>query len=116
MNIVEKSVAATNVIGIKTFTSSTLETDPQSARIPELWQRLFSESIEEQIPNKVSEGLLYGIYSDYDSEQRGLFSVTAGWQVSTVNAVPEGFVATEIPKGDYLVFIEEGDMPTVIYS
>jgi predicted transcriptional regulator YdeE len=116
MNIVEKSVAAIKVIGIKTSTSNTLETDPQSARIPGLWQRFFSESIEEQIPSKVSEGLLYGVYSDYDKEQRGHYSIIIGRQVSTTDVVPDGFVATEIPQGDYLVFAEEGDMPAVIYA
>lgn len=116
MDIIEKSIAATKVIGIKTATSNTLETNLQSARIPELWQRFFSENIEEQIPNKVDDELLYGVYSDYDKERRGHYSITAGRQVSTTDVVPDGFVATEIPQGDYLVFADEGDMPAVIYT
>lgn len=116
MNINEKLVSITKVIGIKTATSNTLETDPQTARIPELWQRFFSENIEDQIPNKINNGLLYGVYSNYDSEHRGHFSITAGQQVSTTKIIPEGFVALEIPQDNYLVFADEGDMPTLIYS
>ena len=116
MDIIKKSVATTKVIGIRTSTSSALETSPQSARIPELWQQFFSENIEERIPNKVADEFLYGVYSDYDNEQRGHYSITAGRQVSTTDVVPDGFVAIEIPQGDYLVFAEEGDMPAVIYT
>lgn len=116
MDIIEKSVATTKVIGIKTSTTNALETNHQSARIPELWQRFFSENIEEQIPNKVNDELLFGVYSDYDKERRGHYSIIAGTQVSTTDFVPDGFVATEIPQGDYLVFTEQGDMPAVIYT
>ncbi|WP_455365252.1 GyrI-like domain-containing protein [Kaarinaea lacus] len=116
MNIVEKAVTTTRVIGIKTSTSSTLESDPESARIPELWQRFFSENIEEHIPDKMSEGLIYGVYSDYDNEHRGNFSFIAGRQVLSTELIPEDFAAIEIPQGDYLVFSDDGDMPAVIYS
>ncbi|HEY5603148.1 MAG TPA: GyrI-like domain-containing protein [Gammaproteobacteria bacterium] len=116
MEINEKLVAAKKVVGLKISTSNTLESDPETARIPALWQRFFSESVEEQIPHIIEEGVLLGVYTDYDNEQRGHFALIAGRQVSALGALPEDFTAIEIPEGLYLVFSDEGDMPTIIYT
>ncbi|WP_455207318.1 GyrI-like domain-containing protein [Kaarinaea lacus] len=116
MEVYERFVVSKNVVGIKTATSNTLEADPQTARIPALWQRFFSESIDEQISNKLDEGILFGVYTGYDNEQRGHYSLIAGREVSAIDIVPEGLVSIVIPQGHYLVFSEAGEMPAVIYS
>jgi predicted transcriptional regulator YdeE len=116
MEIVEKFVAGKKIAGIKTSTSNTVESNPETACIPALWQRFFTENIEEQIPNKLTDGILLGVYTDYDNEQRGHYSLLAGREVSAIDALPGGLAAVDIPGGYYLVFAGEGDMPAVIYS
>ena len=116
MEINEQLLETIQMMGIKASTSNTLEADPLSARIPELWQRYFSENIEEQIPNKLENGGLLGVYTDYDEEHRGHYSLIVGRQVLAVDVVPDGFTAVEIPAGHYLVFSAEGDMPATVYT
>ncbi|MCI0504677.1 MAG: GyrI-like domain-containing protein [Gammaproteobacteria bacterium] len=116
MEIYEKFVGGKKIAGIKTSTSNTVESNPETACIPALWQRFFTENIEEQIPNRVDEGTLFGVYTDYDNEQRGHYSLIAGREVSDIVALPEGFAAVNVPEALYLVFASEGDMPAVIYS
>lgn len=104
------------VVGLKISTSSTNESNPETALIPALWQQFFSENIEEQIQNKLSESKLLGVYTDYDDEHRGCYSVIAGHEVSTTRNISKELVGVEIPAGRYLVFSEEGEMPSVIFS
>ena len=116
MNIEEKSLDTMQVVGIKTVTSNANESHPDTAQIPALWQKYFSESIEEQIPHKQDNSQLLGVYTDYDNEHRGVYSIIVGHEVSAIEQLPEGMVGISIPKSRYLVFSDEGKVPEVIYA
>jgi len=116
MNIEEKMLDVTHVVGIKIVTSSANESNPETALIPALWQQFFSDSVVEQIPNKKQNGHILGVYTDYDIEQPGVYTVIAGHEVTGIQQCPDAMVEVTIPEGRYLVFSDEGEMPAIIYS
>ena len=116
MDIEQKTENALRVIGIKVDTSSSNESNPDTALIPGHWQQFFSENIQDRILNKTTNGNILGVYFNYDSDHQGAYSLIAGHEVSTLNDVPGDLVGVEIPQASYLVFSDEGEMPQVIYS
>jgi predicted transcriptional regulator YdeE len=95
---------AMNVIGIEVRTSNKDEADRDRAKIPLLWQRFFQENIREKIPNKVQPEHLLAIYTDYESDEHGLYTEILGYQVSSIQDISQGMVAKAIPESDYALF------------
>ncbi|MGD8570909.1 MAG: GyrI-like domain-containing protein [Gammaproteobacteria bacterium] len=116
MDIREQTIETMKVVGIKTATSKTLESNPETSKIPALWQTFFSEDIAARIPRSVNHETIYGVYTAYDPEQRGNYHVIVGSEVEKVTAPPNDMVAVEVPAGRYLVFSQQGEVPEVIYS
>lgn len=116
MDIREQLIDAKKVVGIKTATSKALESSPETAKIPALWQTLFSEDIAAHIPNAIDHETIYGVYTAYDPEQRGNYHVIVGSEVDEFTGPEDDLVAVEIPAGRYLVFTQQGEVPAVIYS
>ena len=111
--IKEQQVAAVRVSGLKVRTRNADEAQPSSAKIGPMWQRFFAEGLYQTIPGKQLESPVYGVYSGYESDARGLFDVTAG--VATL-APATGFESLVIEPGRYLVFEARGPMPQAIIS
>ncbi|OIN53172.1 transcriptional regulator [Pseudomonas costantinii] len=107
----EQVVAAVRVSGLKVRTRNADEAHPLNAKIGPLWQKFFGEGLYEKIPGKQLDSPVYGIYSGYESDARGLFDVTAG--VAT-HAPAQGFESMVIEPGRYLVFEARGPMPDAI--
>ena len=82
-----------------------IRTDNKKASrdIPLFWKKVFQDDILTKIPHAVS-GYVYGVYSDYDSDQKGAYSVTGGIEVETTEGFPEELAIREIPAGLYAVF------------
>jgi predicted transcriptional regulator YdeE len=95
------------VVGLETRTSKTLEDNPQTARIPALWERSRRENLEEQIPRRLAKGHPFCVYFDYENGHTGAYSVVVGYQVPGLEDVPPGLTGLSIPGGKYLVFTAE---------
>jgi predicted transcriptional regulator YdeE len=102
------------LIGVEVRTTNKQEMDPASAKIPGLWGRFFQEQIAEKIPNKKSGGVLLGVYTKYESDYTGPYSLLVGTEVNILDAIPEGMTGLTIPAGKYLVFAAEGPMPKAL--
>ncbi len=83
--------------------------DPEKGKIAGLWQDFWT------ICNKAGQQptVVYGIYSDYASDQHGEFDVTA--------AVTGDFPHVEqrevkIPTGNYLRFVKNGPCPETVIA
>ncbi|WP_248749759.1 GyrI-like domain-containing protein [Pseudomonas sp. MWU15-20650] len=111
--IKEQVVAAIRVSGLQVRTRNEDELQPSSAKIGPMWQRFFSEGLYQKIPGKQPESPVYGVYSGYESDARGLFDVTAG-VASAASA--RGFESLVIEPGRYLVFEAHGPMPEAIIA
>jgi len=104
------------VVGIQTDTSYQNEIDPATGKIGPLWQKFFAESIGQNIPNRKDQDTIYGVYTNYKSDYRGLYSLTIGAEVNLLDEIPPGMLIVEIPAASYLVFTAEGEMPQAIIS
>ncbi len=102
-------VEAFTVMGFSVRTQNSNEFNPQTAKIPELWQRFYTL----QIPAQKSDSPIYGVYSDYESDSKGLYTVTAGVELNN-SAIINHFDTVSIKKGNYLVFKNSGPMPKAI--
>jgi AraC family transcriptional regulator len=69
--------------------------------IPRLWQVLGPRV--EEIKNMVPASPAYGISANMDTAT-GEFDYVAGFEVSSVEGIPEGMVSWTIPGGKYAVF------------
>lgn len=82
--------------------------------IPELWKEFESQKLGDKIVNKVESKSILGIYTDYESNEKGAYSFIIGFQVNSINFVPEGMVSKVIPASKYYVVTAKGKMPQKI--
>jgi predicted transcriptional regulator YdeE len=105
------SVQPFTVAGLSVRTANHDEADPSLAKLPELWGRFYGQQVLDKIPNRQTDPLVYGVYSDYESDASGLYTVTAGVRVSA--SVPE-YNSVTVRGGQYLVFENHGAMPQAV--
>jgi predicted transcriptional regulator YdeE len=96
------------IVGLRARTINRDEFNPATARLPLLWQQFANF-----FPNQLQSTSVFGVYSDYESDESGFYSVTAGLMK---NLVPTRAELTEITveSGSYLVFEGTGDMPQTV--
>lgn len=102
---------AMQLIGIACRTSNTPETGERD--IPELWERLSSEEIINQIPNKTAHQVL-GLYCDYEGDHTQPYTLVVGCPVSSLDHIPDGMVGKQIPGGSYALFKAVGEHPQTL--
>jgi len=98
---------ALSIVGISTRTSN--GTGKAEIDIPNLWTQFMSKGIMESIPNKLND-VIFALYTDYESDHTGEYSVILGCQVSTLDAIPEELTVKFIPKSNYQKFTAKGDL------
>ena len=96
------------VIGIACRTSNAPTAAPQD--IPNLWKRFYSEDIISQIPNKVSNEIIF-LFCDYEGDHTQPYLAAIGCPVSSINTLPKGMIAKTIPASSYALFHAVGDYP-----
>lgn len=104
----------TKVIGLEIRTSNEIEAQPAQSRIPEAWKKF--DEMKDGIPDRTNTHFAFGLYSDYESDNKGLYSLAACSEVRALDRVPKGMVGKIIPPGRYLVFTAKGEMPRAIMS
>jgi len=104
------------VIGIEIRTSNQLEGHQSTARIPKAWQKFYDEKVLEQIPNKAHKKVVLGVYTHYDSDHNGKYSLILGTEVTTLDDIPEGMVGITAVPAKYLEFNAEGPVPDIVVS
>ena len=102
VNLKEKTVAGV------TARTSNLSPD-MGMIIGGLWKRFYEDGIYGQLPGQV-DGQALGIYSDYEGDEKGEYSVTVACEVEKADSLPEGAIVKKIPEGKYAKFIVRGDM------
>lgn len=102
-----------HVIGISTRTTNR---NGQSAKdIETLWSKFWSEEIQKQIPNKISDEI-YAVYTDYESDFTGCYTTIVGLPVNSLADIPEGFVGITIDASLYQKFVSKGKMPEAVFN
>jgi predicted transcriptional regulator YdeE len=103
------------VAGVSVRTINDDEFNPQKAKLPKLWDNFLGSGLAEKIPNRLPETPVFGVYSNYDSDATGFYTVTAG-----VNIIPESnnenWDTLIIQSGTYLVFEAIGIIPQIVIN
>ncbi len=81
--------------------------------IEALWGRFWSEEIMNKVPNKTSDEI-YAVYTDYESNYQGEYTMIIGMPVSSLNDIPEGYESVSIAKATYQKFVSKGKMPEAV--
>ncbi|WP_133140299.1 GyrI-like domain-containing protein [Legionella genomosp. 1] len=103
---VKKEIASFIVKGFSVRTNNQDEMNPKSAKLPALWQRFFAS----ELANTTS---IFGVYSDYESNEDGLYTVTAG---VSQEANTDNLNTVTVLSGSYLVFEAKGPMPATVIN
>lgn len=101
-----KRVEHFRVTGLGTRTKNCDEFNEQTAKLPNLWQQFSSTDL-------ASHANIFGVYSDYESDAHGLYTVTVG---IASDAPQDAFNSVKIQAGNYLVFQGTGPMPSTVIA
>ena len=97
------------------FTGITIRThnDPgpndPNASITDLWM-----SFGSKVSPLIQKDVCYGIYTDYESDNTGAYSVSATVEVDSPDDAPDGLDVKTTPAGSYMRFSNKGTMPEVV--
>jgi len=100
-------VEAFSVSGLKVRTTNACEMDFSASKIGPLWGEFFHNVAPEMAEGAVA----YGVYSDYESDTSGEFTVLAG---SPHLSKPAGLSHVQVASGSYLKFSKQGEMPQAV--
>lgn len=96
------------IIGISTVTTNESMVD-----IENLWGKFWGENIADKIPNKVGDEF-YAVYTDYESDYTGKYTLIIGFPVTKLDNIPDGFVGRNISVGSNVKYTSKGKMPEAI--
>ncbi|MBF0105901.1 MAG: AraC family transcriptional regulator [Deltaproteobacteria bacterium] len=114
MNPTLKHIDPTLVVGVNARTTNQTEWKSDTAKLPALWKNFFTMNVCSTIPNAIEGNQIYGVYSDYESDYNGAYTVTAGKRVSESKNLPQGLTPVNIESGTYLVFEGRGPLPEIV--
>lgn len=82
-------------------------------QIGAFWGRFRAEKIAQQLPQRTSDAI-YALYSEYDSDHTGEYTMLLGYEVPTDAEVPEGMHKVPIPAAAYAVVDARGPQPETL--
>lgn len=92
------------VTGFSVRTKNSDEFNKKNARLPKLWHQFYTSDLAANTD-------IFGVYSNYDSDVNGFYTVTVGVASNTTQVQ---FSSTTIQAGNYLVFKGTGPMPATV--
>jgi predicted transcriptional regulator YdeE len=105
---------AIKLIGIEVGTTNQAETNPATAKIPALYGRYYQDHIAEKTPHKKKDGSMLGVYTNYESDHTGAYTLVIGLEVTSLESIPAGLTGITIPAAKYLIFPARGPMPKAL--
>jgi len=103
MSYVKQTNGPMKVIGVSIRTTNA---DFQKI-VGGIWEKFFRE--EGKIPRKNEE--LLGLYTDYETDYTGPFTYMIGYEVESLDNIPQGLVGIELDPSPYAVFTAKGEFP-----
>lgn len=103
------------IVGLQIRTTNAAEAAPATARIPDLWNRFTNENVSARILEQQGSSAVFAVYSAYETNEHGAYSVTIGCPVDDAGIIPEGFKEVWIPEGRYAVATTAvGPLPEIV--
>jgi predicted transcriptional regulator YdeE len=75
--------------------------------------QFFENSLMSKIPDQKENSPMYGVYSFYESDVDGDYTVTVGMEAISSDSASE-YDGVNIEGGEYLLFKAKGEMPDVV--
>lgn len=117
MQKTETSLPELNLVGLTCRTSLRDEMDPSTAHIPEMLQKYFATQSSVKISDRLTPGVTYCVYTNYESDYTGEYDYFVGEAVSSFKDVPENFSQLTIPAQHYVkITAGPGPMASNLYS
>ena len=101
-----KYVEGFTVMGLRTKTQNSDEFNEKTAKLPGLWQQFYASEL-------AINANIFGVYSNYESNVDGLYTVTVGVKTDDEPNTPV-FCTINVLPGEYLVFENQGVTPHVV--
>jgi predicted transcriptional regulator YdeE len=92
-------------IGIAARTTNAKEMSGEGV-IADQWERVMAGGIIEQIPIRADANII-ALYTDYESDANGEYTFLIGAKVASLDSIPEGMIAKQVPAAHYAVFTSE---------
>ena len=103
----QSAIESFHIVGIEIRTTN--ENNQAMEDIPKLWKRFMAEQIAGLIPSKMND-TIYCVYTDYESDHAGPYTVILGCQVASFGNVPDGMRLVTIEGGTYQVVTKRGNV------
>lgn len=103
-------------IGITARTNNTREMQHDTAQIPGLWQTLYTQNLLDQIPLTDNTRTPIAVYTEYESDHTGDYTLLVGAGVTDNRIVPAALSSVTVQTGRYLVFTATGDFPQAVIA
>lgn len=87
--------------------------DSAGKEVEAIWGRFWGEDIRNKIPNSLNEDI-YAIYTNYESDFKGAYTLIIGLAVESFDDIPDGFTSIEIKRDTYKKYISKGKMPEAV--
>jgi predicted transcriptional regulator YdeE len=104
------------VVGIATRTDNSAERDPATASIGRLWERFYAEGVAEQIPDRADPTTILAVYTDYERDHTGPYTLLVGFEVKSLHDVPAGLQGVAISAANCEIFPVHGPMPEALIA
>ncbi len=102
------------LVGLTVRTNNAAEKDPTTAKITPIIQRYFQQGISDKIQHRVKPGVLYCVYTNYESDVNGDYTYFVGEMVNALDNVAPECETLTIPAQQYVKFTNGPDkMPDV---
>lgn len=108
MNISKVNLTEKIVAGICVNTNN----EKASNLIPKLWDEFYKNNIIDKITHKKDSNLIYGVYSDYDLDNTGTYTITTGVEINRKDI--KKYNPVIIKKGKYLLFQNNEKDSTIV--
>lgn len=91
------------VAGLKIRTTNQ-EESAGNGKIGGLWQQYYRDGYPDNTPHRKEPGVVLGVYSQYESDETGAYSLLVGMEVEKGSEAPEGLTVMTLPAATYAVF------------
>jgi predicted transcriptional regulator YdeE len=104
------------IVGLNTRTSNEAEMAAgQKGNIATLWQQFFQQNLKSTLANKLSDHV-YAIYTQYESDHTGPYSLIIGHEVIDLTNAPDGTLPIVVAPGNFLKFTAPDNNPAVVLA